>query len=766
MIVFRNDYTQEQLNTIYAISQELRISFELAKIMFTRGIVDVDGARRFLNPGKRNFNDPYLLSGMDEAVKRITYARDNDEKILVFGDYDADGICATTVLVNALRLFGVNQLCSVIPERNQGYGLTHNLVESMLDEHQPDLVITVDCGVSCKTEVSFIEDVGVDVIVTDHHELPDELPDCTVINCKIKDQDYPFDCLCGAGVAYKVAYALLGEKADVFLDLVTVATIADSMPLISENRDIVYEGIKLLRVNPHPSLAKLIEISGLKEISSTGLAFTVAPRINAAGRMGDARSALDLMLEEDVTLLTDYCLKLNDYNVARQLECEKLLKSAKSKLTPRHKASKIIVLADEHWNGGLVGIVAAKLVEEYNRPVILFTENDGLYHGSARSIESINVFQAVNHCKDLLVDFGGHAQAAGVTISGDMLDAFENMITEYIDKNYDSEVFLPITEIDGYVERRFTVEFAKELNLLEPFGTGNRKPVFCVKAQNLNAYQIKAGSPHISFRTEYIDLLYFNGEKNLDVLNAPAAKLVTFEPNVSYYNGRESLKGYVRGIEYEVVENERLNLECFKCDLLSVFNGGESYEVADNATIAQLIEDAKQRGNGTMFAVCNSENLKKYNLGEMRRDLFRPQLNTPNNALVISLKPCDGNGIKNVVYLDKPFGNVATVIGAPNYVVSTLPAFNYKGLSIDRAVFAEVFRLLKYNRFYGKSSVDVALGIVNERLTKKQIIFSLEVFIELGIFFFAQGALQYNSAIKTDLAKSKIYNAVSNFLAE
>ncbi len=766
MIVFRNDYTQEQLNTVFAISQDLRISFELAKIMFARGVDSVDKAREFLHPGKHNFNDPYLLSGMEQAVKRITYARDNNEKILVFGDYDADGICATTVLINALKMFGVKLLCSVIPERNQGYGLTHNLVESMLEEHEPDLIITVDCGISCKDEVEFIQDVGVDVIITDHHELPDELPDCTVINCKIKEQAYPFDCLCGAGVAYKVAYALLGERANAFLDLVAVATIADSMTLMGENRDIVYEGVKLIRINPRPALAKLIEISGLKEITSTGLAFTVAPRINAAGRMGDARSALDLLLEDDLSLHAEYCRKLNDYNVTRQAECEKLLKSAKSKLTPSHKASKIIVLSDDNWNGGLVGIVAAKLVEEYSRPVILFTKTDGLYHGSARSIESINVFKAVNHCKDLLVDFGGHAQAAGITISGEMLPEFERMITEYIDENYNSNVFLPFTEIDGYVEKKFTVDFAKELNLLEPFGTGNRKPVFCVKAQNLNAYRIRAGSPHVSFRTEYIDLLYFNGEKNLDVLNAPAAKLVTFEPNVSYFNGRESLKGYVRGIEYEVVENERLNLECFKCDLLSVFNEGESYEIVDNHAIAQLIEEAKVRGSGTMFAVCNSENIKKYNLGEMRRDLFRPQLNTPNNALVISLKECDGNGIKRIVYLDKPFGNVATVIGAPKYVVCNLPAFNYKGLAIDRNIFAEIFKLLKFNRFYGKSSVDVALGIENERLSKKQIIFSLEVFIELGIFFFAQGSLQFNPSVKSDLAKSKIYNAVSQFLAK
>ena len=197
--------------------------------------------------------------------------------------------------------------------------------------------------------------------------------------------------------------------------------------------------------------------------------------------------------------------------------------------------------------------------------------------------------------------------------------------------------------------------------------------------------------------------------------------------------------------------------------MLSAFNEDKTYVTVDNRVIAQLVEDAKQRGSGTMFAVCNSENLKKYNLGEMRRDLFRPQLNTPNNALVISVKNCDGNGIKRVVYLDKPFGNVANVLGASEYVVCDLPAFKYQSLSTERSTFTEIFKILKYNRFYGKSSVDVALNIGDERFSKKQIIFSLEVFIELGIFAFAQGSLQFNQSVKSDLAKSKIYNAVVNY---
>jgi single-stranded-DNA-specific exonuclease len=332
MIVCQNNYTTEQLNIISALAKEFGISQRLANIIFSRGINTAEKMRKYIRPGKHNFLNPFLLKGMGEAVERIKIARENGERVLVFGDYDADGICATTVLASCLRDFGVREICTVIPERAQGYGLTHELVESMLEKYEPDLIITVDCGISCKDEVCFIQDVGVDVIVTDHHEIPDEIPDCTVINCKLSDQDYPFDALCGAGVAYKLGYALIGERANKYLDLVTIATIADSMPLLEENRDIVFEGLKLIKDLRNPAIAKLIEVSGLKDVTSTGLAFTVAPRINAAGRMGNANCALALLLEEDLKQMENYCNQLNDYNVQRQNECDKLLKSAKAKI--------------------------------------------------------------------------------------------------------------------------------------------------------------------------------------------------------------------------------------------------------------------------------------------------------------------------------------------------------------------------------------------------------------------------------------------------
>ena len=756
MIVYRNDYSNEQLNIISALAERFEISFKLAKILFSRGIDSERKMQKFLNPGKHNFYNPYLLKGMKESVERITYAREMQERILVFGDYDADGICATTVLANALKDFGIECVFTVIPERSQGYGLTHNLVESMLERYEPDLVITVDCGISCKEEVCFIQDVGVDVIVTDHHELPAELPDCTVINCKLTNQDYPFDSLCGAGVAYKLAFALLGERANKYLDWVTVATIADSMPLFDENRDIVCEGLNLIRKKQNPVLAKLIEVSGLKEITSTGLAFTVAPRINAAGRMGNANCALSLLMERNEEAIADYCEILNEYNVERQNECDKLFKSAKAKIESEGLGEKVIVLHDDNWNGGLVGIVAAKLVEEYTRPVILFTKTDDVYHGSARSIESINIFQAVFACKDLLVDFGGHAQAAGITVTSENLPLFAKKLAEVIDENYTDDYFVSSIEVEDLIEERFTIDFAKELTLLEPFGMGNKKPYFCVKAENVNASPLKPGSPHLGFRTEYIDLLYFNGVKYLDLINSPAEKHIVFEPNVSVFNGRQSLKGYVRNFEYKIINNERLNLDCFKQYLLGIFNTQENVEYCDNQTIEQLV--VKYKGDSsTIFAVSDIQNLKKFHLGKMNCSLYEPQGKSLGAELVISLKDCENFNVERIIYLDKPFANFAKVGNCSKYYVAQYVAFENCNLSTDKKVFVDVFNVLKFNRFYGKSSVDVALSIADENISQYQILFCLEVFMELGIFSFQQGSLQLNGKIKSDLLNSKIY---------
>ena len=298
MKIIQKQFTNEELNSIKNLSKSSNLLCETAAILYSRGYDTLEKIDKFLNAGKQNFYSPFLLSGVKEAVERLLAAKENGETVVIYGDYDADGICATTVLYRTLIEYGVN-VYAVVPEREDGYGLSQKSIDEVCENIFPDLLITVDCGISSHDEVEYLKDLGVDVIVTDHHELPKILPDCTVINCKLKDQEYPFDSLCGAGVAYKLATALIGEKANKFLDIVSLATVADSMPLVSENRDIVTEGLKNIKNGKVcKAIKSLIEISGIKEITASSLAFGVAPRVNAAGRMGDANSALKMFLSD------------------------------------------------------------------------------------------------------------------------------------------------------------------------------------------------------------------------------------------------------------------------------------------------------------------------------------------------------------------------------------------------------------------------------------------------------------------------------------
>jgi len=766
MIFVRNCFTSEQLNIVKEISDKTGVSIKLAEIMFSRGIDDVVKAVRYLHPGKHNFNDPFLLSGMKEAVERLKLARDCGERVVVFGDYDADGVCAATIMKRALEDFGVEEVYSVVPERSQGYGLTHELVENVLERYYPDLIITVDCGISCKDEVNFIQDVGVDVIVTDHHEIPEEIPDCVVINCKLKDQAYPCNYLCGAGVAYKVAYALLGDIANKYLDLAALATIADSMILLDENRDIVYEGLKLFKSGGNRALAKLIEKSGLKEITSTGLAFTVAPRINAAGRMGDAHCALALLSEDDSSEIAEKCEILNAYNAERQNLCDLLLRSAKEKLLSGGLHKKCIVLADKDWSGGLVGIVAAKLVEEYNRPVVLFTGNGDKFHGSVRSIDGVNIFQAISACKEHLIDFGGHSQAAGITISEEKIPLFERCFSDYLDANYSAKQFEPRLEVESVIDAPFPIEFAEELDLLEPYGTGNRRPMFCVEAENVKVNSLKHGSPHIVFKTDYIDLIYFNGEKKTNIINAPALKRIAFEANLSAYGGRISLKGYVKAIDYQLENSERLYLECFRKDLFSfkLSNDASCAETIDNETIARLIAGKDKAEKSCLFVASNPETLSDFGIEISNCQLYLPDPRLNDGTVILALEDFSSRDYDAVVYMDKPMFNLAKNNCSARYYISNKPAFDVFGLSADRTIFAEVFKILKLNRFYGESSVDVAMNIERKGIDKKQIIFCLEVFLELGFFEFASGSLQINKSARNELGCSELYRRVSKLL--
>ena len=534
------------------------------------------------------------------------------------------------------------------------------------------------------------------------------------------------------------------------------------MPLIGENRDIVYEGVKLIRSGRASApINELIAVCNVKDVTSTSLAFTIAPRINAAGRMGDAHSALQLMLARDKDSIERLALRLNSFNQRRQQECETLYKSAREKLINRAYDKKIVILQDDSWNSGLVGIIAARLVEEFSRPVILFVNNDGKLHGSARSVESINIYEAISACKSHLIDFGGHGQAAGITISAEEFEAFRTEIEEYVDKKYDFSCFRPSKSADILLDKPFPIKLAKEINMLEPFGTGNKKPLFALKATELFVMPIKIGSPHLSIRSKYIDMLYFNAAAKKELLASGAEKHIIFEPNVSVFNHEESLKGYVKDVEYVVEPSEKITLDAFRESLLTAVNDNDDYLFVSQTMTENLVEEFSEKHFGTIFALYNPDNVQKYHqLVNLDKSLYETANKNLVNNVVVGITTHNVTGYRRIIYLDRPLGNVPFLGLGETFINRSQRAYPYSKLQTEKSVFADIYKKLREQEYFkAESSVEFA-SKCSFGYHKMQIIFVLEVFIELGIFYFNKGNLRYNPTIKTNLESSKIYSEV------
>lgn len=546
-IVYPRELTADEKQVIGEIASKCGVLTETARLLFERGIKTPAEAARFLRPDKSHFLNPFGLTGMREAAERIKRAKERGERVLVFGDYDADGICAVTVLCGCLEKYGVKPL-KAIPEREEGYGLNLEKLRKINSEGKIDLIITVDCGISDAEKIAKLKSDGIDVIVSDHHEPPEILPDCICVNPKIKGQDYGFDGLCGCGVAYKLGYALISDRADEYLDFVALATVADSMDLIGENRDLVAEGLKLINDAPRAAFRSFLGDGG-KEVSAQTLAYAVAPRVNAGGRMGDAELALKLFSAKSEKEIFDLSVKLNVLNATRQSLCEDAFLSAKDIIAKTGAdANRIIVVRGEEWKAGILGIVAAKLTETYNKPVIVFAKSAGVYKGSARSVDGINIYDVVCAAREYLSSFGGHAQAAGLSVSEENFLPFARAVNEYAEKAFALADTEKKIYIDLKADGEIPVRLAEEIEMLEPFGVGNRRPLFAARAGETVMTPLKVNSPHYSFNTTAVEMLDFNGANDVAVMSYPVPKTLVFELNVSTFRNRRSIKGFLRDV--------------------------------------------------------------------------------------------------------------------------------------------------------------------------------------------------------------------------
>lgn len=769
-IVREFQFTPEQSEEVGRLSRALGLTETTAGILFARGTDTEEKMRRFLNPSPKNFLSPYLMSGMKEAVSLLQTAREEGWNVAVFGDYDADGIGASAIMSRALRAFGIEPYLYV-PERTEGYGMSVQAIDKIFDEFLPDLVITVDCGISNYEEVEYIKEQGAYAVVTDHHELPDRLPDCICINPKIED-DYPYDNLCGAGVAFKLAQALIGEQAFGLLDFAALSTVADSVPLLGENRDIVAAGLDLIQRNMRPAFAALLG-KNAGEITAQTLAFTVAPRINAAGRMGDAHAALRLFTTDDEREIFDLAAKLQAYNLERQKCCDELYAQARAQIAEKGAYGNVIMLAAEGWNAGFVGIVAARVAEEFARPALLFVKRGDMLKGSARSIESVNIFEALKNCSEYIEEFGGHAQAAGINVKEENFGALERALDAYIGGRYSREDFEQRLVVSGEIRGEFPKKLAKELNALEPYGVGNRRPLFVMRADKMNACLLKPNSPHVSVSGGPLDFMYFGGARDLHLMRSDLEKQVVFECNLSSFRGKEYLKGFIRALVYDGESGGETDGDAFENALVSLKSARRAEaEISDTAALNALIAERIQSCAYGLCAVASERGtLEKYPaLDGLERDVFYLSSGSAANTVLIAPAPgSDLSAFREIVFLDTPAAVSVKTGKARLYMNGEISGTaKFRNVSAVREELLSVFTAIRNvsDTLSGNTYSEIARGCGSLGFAEEQFVFALSVFEELGLIALENGRVKLFRGKKTELTDSVIFNACAHMAEE
>ena len=486
------------------IQSKYKLNKLLATILVNRGIIEDEQINKFLKPTRNDFYNPYEMPDMEIAVNRIIKAIDNKEKIIIYGDYDVDGITSVTVLKSFLEERGI-KVTEYIPNRlNEGYGLNKKAVKDIVEAGN-ELMITVDCGISAVEEVEYANELGIEIIITDHHEPGNTLPSAlAVVDAKRKDNKYLCRNLAGVGVVFKLIQAIsmklgLEEKEYLkYLDIVCIGTISDIVPLTDENRVIVKLGLKLVEQTRNLGLREILKASGYTKIDSNAISFGVAPRINACGRMGHQEEALKLFLSKEIEEVRELTQKLNEYNKLRQDIEKNIYDEALKQIENQNLAERnTIVLMGKGWHHGVIGIVSSKITELYFKPSILLCEEGDIGKGSGRSIPGFDLYESLSECSDSIEKFGGHSMAVGINVKTNKLDEFKEKLEEIaIEKNIGEIV--PILKIDAQVNLdEINKETINGLKELEPYGEANKMPVFALKNLKIDSIRALSEGKHL-----------------------------------------------------------------------------------------------------------------------------------------------------------------------------------------------------------------------------------------------------------------------------
>lgn len=624
------------------ISEKFNIDPFVAFLMVSRGIVDDIDVVNFMTD-EFMLSSPFDMADMDEAVFTVSEAIENGDKICVYGDYDCDGVTSTTLLVDFLRSKGAD-VCYYIPSREtEGYGLNNSAIDEIA-RWGVNLIITVDNGISAFDEAEHIYELGMSLVVTDHHQLTDgKLPKAeAVVNPHREDNAMDFRDFCGVGVAFKFAVAMdednVEDIVERYIDLVAIGTIADVMPLKEENRAFVRRGLQKLNNNPRKSLVPLIKRNS-NEITSQDIAFQICPRINAMGRMGDAKRAVEFLLCDDAAQAVSACNFLDEENANRQQVEQEIIEDVKKQIkkNPRLVASPIIVVAGKGYHHGVIGIVAAHILEKYGKPTfVIGIDENGIARGSARSVEGFNIFEALSACSDDMIQFGGHPLAAGITLKEDMIEKFSADINEFVIKNYPVMPQVELTLDFKLAPSYLNLDLVDSLSVLEPYGAGNSQAVFGIYKLRLLGVTPLSEGKHIrldlqkkdtkirvvKFSTPYDDFPYKPG----DELN------LAVKVSKNAYNGKMYLSVQAVDIRLSSLDEDKYFAEKSAYDLYR-YTGKVDESLYPTREDCAFVYKYLKKNNGYPYSL---ENL-----------YFRLQSNVTYGKLMFALKAFSQGGLIN-----------------------------------------------------------------------------------------------------------------------
>jgi len=554
------------------VAKEFKLPYSIAKIMSLRGIIDREISSNFFYPDKSKLHDPYLLKDMDKAVKAIINHRDNGNKLMIFGDYDVDGVSSTAMLCLFFKSINMD-VSYYIPHRDiDGYGLSKRGID-FANSIGSTLIITCDCGINAFDQIEYAMGMGIDVIVTDHHKPEEKIPNCiAVINPNREDCSYPFNGLCGAGVAFKLAFAIadtISVDLDMvwkYADIVTLGIAADIVPMVDENRIISYFGLKQIKEGNNLGIRSLIETSKLQidRIGIGQITFWVTPKINAAGRLGEATRAVKLLSSNNQVIAMEIAKALDKENEKRKLITLNMENESLSMIEndPEFNKKSGIVLYKENWHSGVIGIVASRIKEIYNKPTVIIGLENKIGKGSCRSISQLDIVEALNYCSSTLDGYGGHPMAAGLTIKGNNVDEFKKLFESYCGSNLKDSDLVPTINIDAEIQlSEVNGRMINFLKYLEPYGPKNSKPIFLstnIKVQGMPKVLGKDQST-LKFKVKQDQSIYeaigFRMIDEYEKLIVDRPIDIVYNISENHWNGKTSLQLEIKAIRYSNVKD-------------------------------------------------------------------------------------------------------------------------------------------------------------------------------------------------------------------